>query len=69
MKQVVNDGPAGVRQDPGARKPAVEAAPRVGRHNADSRIADSETRCSVDPMRETDRYRLVTPYVDSIKDL
>lgn len=26
-------------------------------------------RCSLDPMRDTDRYRLVTPYFDSSKDL
>ena len=38
-----------------------------------SRTAELEhpeaSRCSVDPMRSTDRYRLVTPYLNSSREL
>ncbi|MEM7200788.1 MAG: hypothetical protein AAF628_11010 [Planctomycetota bacterium] len=29
----------------------------------------TEKRCSLDPLRDTDRYRLVTPYLLSSRDL
>jgi hypothetical protein len=57
-----------------------DRSPRKGRHSSqfpgrEGGLRNGKTgqvedmRCSLDPMRETDRYRLVTPYFDSSKDL
>ena len=48
-------------EPPGERLPATPV------DTGDSR--SEERRCSPDPMQPTDRYRLVTPYVNSSRDL
>ena len=50
------DGPR-----PESARADAHGTPR--RSGADQQL-ELGPRCSVDPMRETDRYRLVTPYVD-----
>ena len=40
-----------------------------GRTRGASSGGADDARCSLDPMSQTDRYRLVTPYFSSSKDL
>lgn len=46
---------------------SVEAARSRGASSSGARADDA--RCSLDPLSQTDRYRLVTPYFSSSKDL
>ena len=43
--------------------------PERARSTGTSGSHADDTRCSMDPMHQTDRYRLVTPYLSSSKDL
>ena len=52
---------------PSPRNTVPPSAPRRANHSANQepgkgRVANQEPRISVDPMRATDRYRLVMPY-------
>ena len=71
MKQVANaadvEGVAVPREgQPKEQPPRTDE--RVHRKGNKGKSAE-ESRCSLDPLRDTDRYRLVTPYFDSSKDL
>ena len=64
----MSEGVAAVREelDEASSQAEARTAPRT--HEEKPREA-VDARCSVDPMHPTDRYRLVTPYVGSSRDL
>lgn len=69
VKQVLHESVVAVREEAQDRelRPARAAERESPRSNGVART--EEARCSVDPLHRTDRYRLVTPYVSSSKDL
>ena len=63
VEQCAGDGAAGTAavREPGQTSDATETRTRSATEMADQDVGDRNDRLSVDPLRSTDRYRLVAP--------
>ena len=69
MKPLMHEGVVAVREEEPIREVRQAETARSEQPIGIGVSGADEARCSPDPMQRTDRYRLVTPYVSSSRDL